>query len=74
MHGACLNTISFKERIDMYSCFIPRRTGDVDFVKEHFIATLKSGETPIKDSEAAKIEIDFIDNRCLSPIETGGIL
>ena len=54
--------------------FYPRRTGDVDFVKERFIATLKSGETPIKDSEAAKIEIDFIDNRCLSPIETGGIL
>ena len=51
--------------------FYPRRTGDVDFVKEHFIATLKSGETPIKDSEAAKIEIDFIDNRCVCTQEAG---
>lgn len=54
--------------------FYPRKNGDVDFVKESFITTLKSGETPIEDSEAEKIKIDFIDNRCLSPIETGGIL
>lgn len=54
--------------------FYPRKNGDVDFVKENFISTLKSGETPIEDSEAAKIAIDFIDNRYLSPIETGGVL
>ena len=54
--------------------FYPRKNGDVDFIKENFITALKSGETPIDDFEAAKIAIDFIDNRYLSPIETGGIL
>lgn len=51
--------------------FYPRKNGDVDFIKENFITALKSGETPIDDFEAAKIAIDFIDNRYLSPIETG---
>ena len=64
MHGAYLNIITFKVLINMY----------VDFIKENFITALKSGETPIDDFEAAKIAIDFIDNRYLSPIETGGIL
>lgn len=54
--------------------FYPRKNGDVDFIKEKFVSALKSGETPIEDSEANKIKIDFIDNRYLSPIETGGIL
>ena len=54
--------------------FYPRKNGDVDFVKENFMTALKSGDTPIEDSEAEKIEIDFIDNRYLSPIETGGAL
>lgn len=47
---------------------------DVAFVKEHFISALKSGDKPITDAESDKIFIDFIDNRTLSPIETGGIL
>lgn len=54
--------------------FFPRKTGDVEFVKERFIDVLKSGENPIADTEAEKITIDFIDNRFLSPIETGGAL
>lgn len=54
--------------------FYPRKNGDVDFVRENFISTLKSGETPIENSEATKIAIDFIDNRYLSPIENGGVL
>lgn len=54
--------------------FYPRKNGDVDFVKENFIPALESGDNPIKDTEASKIAIDFIENRSLSPIETGGKL
>ncbi len=54
--------------------FYPRKNGDVDFVKGNFISTLKSGDNPIESAEADKIVIDFIDNRYLSPIETGGAL
>ena len=54
--------------------FYPRKKGDVEFVKENFIATLKSGNMPIVESEIKKIELDFIDNRSLSPIEVGGSL
>lgn len=54
--------------------FYPQKNGDVDFVKENFIPALQSGENPIERSEASKIVIDFIDNRYLSPIETGGAL
>lgn len=54
--------------------FYPRMKDDVAFVKEHFISALKSGDKPITDAESDKIFIDFIDNRTLSPIETGGIL
>lgn len=54
--------------------FYPRNKDDVTFVKEHFISTLKSGDKPITDAESEKIVLDFIDNRTLSPIETGGIL
>lgn len=52
--------------------FYPRKKGDVDLVNEKFILTLKSGDMPISDEEAKKIEIQFIDNRSLSAIETGG--
>ena len=54
--------------------FYPREKDDVAFVKENFIKALKSGDNPIPDSECAKIELDFIDNRTLSPIEVGGAL
>lgn len=54
--------------------FYPRKKDDVTFVKENFISTLKSGDKPIADAESKKIILDFIDNRTLSPIETGGIL
>lgn len=54
--------------------FYPRNKDDVTFVKEHFITTLKSGDKPITDAESNKIKLDFIDNRTLSPIETGGAL
>lgn len=54
--------------------FYPRKNDDVNFVKEYFISTLKAGDNPIEDSEASKIEIDFIDNRNLSPIEIGGVI
>lgn len=54
--------------------FYPRNKDDVTFVRENFISTLKSGDKAINDTESEKIELDFIDNRTLSPIETGGIL
>ena len=60
--------------VDKYVfCFYPQKQGDVDLVKESFISTLKSGSNPISESEAGKIDIAFIDNRNLSPIETGGV-
>lgn len=52
--------------------FYPRKMGDVEYVQENFISTLKRGDNPISDVEASKIHIDFLDNRTLSPIETGG--
>lgn len=54
--------------------FYPRKIDDVELVKEKFISTLKMGDIPINDDEVAKIQIDFIDNRALSAIETGGAL
>lgn len=54
--------------------FHPRKIDDVELVKEKFISTLKMGDIPINDDEVAKIQIDFIDNRALSAIETGGAL
>lgn len=55
-------------------CFVfyPRKTGDVDYVKENFVSTLKNAENPITVTEANKISIEFLTNRTLSPIETGG--
>ena len=50
--------------------FYPRKKGDVEFVRERFMSILKSVSNPISDDE--KIKIDFIDNRELSSIETGG--
>lgn len=54
--------------------FYPRKKDDVDFIKENFTSTLKSGNKPIDDKEIKKIHIDFIENRLLSPIETGGTI
>ena len=52
--------------------FYPHKSGDVEFVKEEFLRTLKNCDNPIKEQEAQKIELRFIDNRSLSPIEVGG--
>lgn len=52
--------------------FYPRKTGDVEYVRENFISTLKNVENPITETEASKITIEFLTNRTLSPIETGG--
>lgn len=54
--------------------FYPRKKDDVEFINENFISTLKSGNKPIDDKEIEKIHIDFIENRSLSPIETGGTI
>lgn len=53
--------------------FYPRKNGDADYVNENFIKALKNGPEPISEEDAKKITIDFIDNRNLSPVETGGI-
>lgn len=53
--------------------FYPMDSGDVEYIKEHFISILKSGDNPISEQEAQKIIIEFIDNRSLSPVEIGGI-
>jgi len=52
--------------------FYPRKTGDVDFIKEHFLSAIKHGDKLFSDSERQKITLDYIDNRNLSPVETGG--
>ena len=52
--------------------FYPRKNGDVDFVKNYFLQTIKAGDSNIFDEELKKICVDFIDNRTLSPIEIGG--
>ena len=52
--------------------FYPRKIGDVEYVRENFISTLKNVENPITETEASKITIEFLTNRTLSPIETGG--
>lgn len=56
-------------------CFVfyPRKVGDVEYIRENFISTLKNVENPITELESNKIAIDFLPNRTLSPIETGGI-
>lgn len=52
--------------------FYPRKKGDVELVRECFLATLKNDKQPINEEECSKIEIDFIDNRSLSPVDIGG--
>lgn len=53
--------------------FYPRGKDDVEFIKNDFIKTLKSGKNPISEEEAQKIKLDFFENRDLSVIETGGV-
>ena len=54
--------------------FYPRRNGDIDYVKDHFLKTIKAGKEPISGEDSEKIKLDFIDNRDLSVVETGGHL
>lgn len=54
--------------------FYPRINGDVDYVKNHFLKTIKAGRESISEEDSAKIKLDFIDNRDLSVVETGGYL
>lgn len=53
--------------------FYPRKNGDVDYINENFIKALQSGPAPIGDEDAKKIAIEYLDNRTLSPVETGGV-
>ena len=58
---------------DKYSfVFYPRKNGDTDFIRGQFIQAIKAGDPYITDEEVGKIQIDFIDNRTLSPVEIGG--
>ena len=53
--------------------FFPRKNGDVEFVRENFIPVIREGRNSNIDSEMAKIKIEFLDNRDLSPVEIGGV-
>lgn len=53
--------------------FYPRNNGEVEFVKERFVQSIKAGDPNISDKELGKINFDFIDNRMLSPVEFGGV-
>ena len=68
----CLKHFQMQGAEKYIFAFYPRKTGDVEFVQENFISTLKCADNPISEGEADKIQIDFLDNRTLSPIETGG--
>ena len=48
------------------------KNGDTDFIRGQFIQAIKAGDPYITDEEVGKIQIDFIDNRTLSPVEIGG--
>lgn len=54
--------------------FYPRRNGDIDYIKDYFLKTIKAGKEPISGEDSEKIKLDFIDNRDLSVVETGGHL
>lgn len=50
--------------------FYPHTSSDVDFVKSQFINSLSSGiEHPLKDQDQSKVEICFLLNRHLSPVD-----
>ncbi len=51
--------------------FYPRTANDVQFINENFIQALKGTENPPDDDMCNKIKIEFIDNRELSPVDTG---
>lgn len=51
--------------------FYPRTSEDTEFIKENFITTLMGLDMPISEEMAKKIKLEFIDNRTLSPVDTG---
>lgn len=51
--------------------FYPRKTGDVEFVKANFVNTLYQISQPIDKDIEKKISLKFLDNRSLSPVDSG---
>lgn len=51
--------------------FYPRTSDDTEFIKDNFISTLGTSDSPISEEMAKKIILKFIDNRTLSPVDTG---
>lgn len=51
--------------------FYPRKPEDTQFITEKFVMTLKELDLPISDEMERKIRIEFMDNRALSPVDTG---
>lgn len=60
------------QRADEYIfVFYPRTAEDTEFIKENFTVTLKGLDMPISEDMAKKVKLEFIDNRALSPVDTG---
>ena len=51
--------------------FYPRNKDDAQFIKDNFIKTLYLIEKPIDKTIEEKIEITFMDNREISPVDVG---
>ena len=64
--------MQFQDAKKLVFVFYPRKSNDVEFIKENFIKTLYHISQPINEEISKKIEIEFIDNRNLSPVDMGG--
>lgn len=62
----------FQDAKELVFMFYPRKSNDVEFVKDNFIKTLNQGKPALTHQLANKIKIDFIDNRSISPVDAGG--
>lgn len=61
----------FQDADKLEFVFYPRKKDDVKFVENEFIKTLNSGKDALNKELLDKICIGFIDNRQLSPVDSG---
>ncbi len=65
-------SFQFQDAKKLVFIFYPRKKDDTKFVKEKFIKTLYQVSPKITPQIESKIEIDFIYNRNISPVDMGG--
>ena len=54
--------------------FYPRSKNDIELINSTFISSLKAIEHPISQDEVNKINIEFIENKNLNTVYSGGLL